>query len=98
MPKEGFHCSSLSVIMNDSVFKNGKNWYPQMFSEECQYIEKEKKISRYISNGLYFLFYFLFLFFFLFFFFFDDSNKEEDSNNDDDLNRRDIPLLFYKRN
>ena len=57
MPKEGFHCSSLSVIMNDSVFKNGKNWYPQMFSEECQYIEKEKKISRYISNGLYFLFY-----------------------------------------
>ena len=69
MPKEGFHCSSLSVIMNDSVFKNGKNGYPQMFSEKCQYIEKEKKISRYISNGLYFLFCFLFFFFFFFFFF-----------------------------
>ena len=27
----------------DSVFKTGKNYYPQVFLEECKYAGKEKK-------------------------------------------------------
>ena len=28
----------------------GKNYYPQVFLEECKYIVKEEKIKRYISD------------------------------------------------
>ena len=31
MPKGGSHCFCLSVILIDSVFQMGKNYYPQMF-------------------------------------------------------------------
>ena len=30
IPKEGSHCISLLVIMIDSVFRTGINYYPQM--------------------------------------------------------------------
>ena len=43
MPKEGFYCICLSVVLIDSVFKMGKNYYPQVLLEECKYIFKEKK-------------------------------------------------------
>ena len=35
----------LSVILIDSVFTTGKNYYPQVFLEECKYTIKEN------SNG-----------------------------------------------
>ena len=34
--------------MIDSVFRAGKNYYPQVFLEECKYVVKEKKIPKYI--------------------------------------------------
>ena len=50
MPKEGSHCICLSVILIDFVFKIGKNYYPQMFLEECKYIVKEKEVTRQITG------------------------------------------------
>ena len=48
IPKEGSQFICLSVILIDSVFRSGKNYYPQVFSEECKYIFKEKKIAKYV--------------------------------------------------
>ena len=36
--------------MIDSVFRTGKNYYLQVFLEECKYIVKEKKMPEYISD------------------------------------------------
>ena len=33
----------LSIVLIDSLFKIGKNYYPQVSLEECQYVVKEKK-------------------------------------------------------
>ena len=52
IPKEGSQCICLSVILIDSVFRTGKNYYLQMFLEECKYVVREKKISKYIINGI----------------------------------------------
>ena len=42
----------LAVISIDFVLKKDKNYYPQILSEECKYIEKEKKVIRYITDYL----------------------------------------------
>ena len=36
----------------NNVLKKAKNYYPQVFSEECEYIKKEKKAIRYITDDL----------------------------------------------
>ena len=38
--------------MIDSVFRTGKNYYPQVFLEECKYVVKEKKIPKYIIDDI----------------------------------------------
>ena len=38
--------------MIDSVYRRDKNYYPQVFLEECKYIVKEKKISNYITRHI----------------------------------------------
>ena len=43
IPKEGSQFISLSVTLIDSVFRTGKIYYRQVFSEECKYLVKEKK-------------------------------------------------------
>ena len=43
---------SLWVIIIDFVLKKDKNYYSQVFLEECKYIDKEKKMTRYITNDL----------------------------------------------
>ena len=40
---EGSQYICLSVILIDSVFRTGKNYYPQVFLKECKYIVKEKR-------------------------------------------------------
>ena len=52
IPKEvcQFICSS--VILIDSVFRTGKNYYPQVFLEECKYVVKEKKMPEYITDDI----------------------------------------------
>ena len=42
IPKEGSLCIGLSIILIDSVFRAGKNYY-QVFLKECKYVVKEKK-------------------------------------------------------
>ena len=52
MPKRSSHCISLSVILINFVSKMGKNYYPQLFLEKCEFIAKQKKTSRYINNDI----------------------------------------------
>ena len=35
-----------------SVFRTGKNYYPQVFLEECKYVIKEKKMPEYITDDI----------------------------------------------
>ena len=51
IPKEGSKFICLSVILVDSVFRTGKNYYPQVFLEECKYVVKEKKMPEYITDN-----------------------------------------------
>ena len=44
IPKEGPQCIWLSVILIDSVYRTGKNSYPQVYLEKYKYVIKEKKI------------------------------------------------------
>ena len=43
IPREGSQFICLSVILIDSVFRTGKNYYPQVFLEEYKYVVKEKR-------------------------------------------------------
>ena len=43
--KEGSQCICLSVILIDSVYRKNKNYYSQVFLEECKYVVKEKFIT-----------------------------------------------------
>ena len=52
IPREGSQFICLSVILIDSVFRTGKNYYPQVFLEECKYVVKEKKIPKYIIDNI----------------------------------------------
>ena len=36
----------------DSVLKKDEHYYSQVFLKECKYIEKEKKLIRYITSNL----------------------------------------------
>ena len=52
MPKEGSQYIFLSVILIGSVFRTGKNYYPQVFLDEYKYILKEEKVPKYITGDL----------------------------------------------
>ena len=48
IPKDNEYCTCLSVILLDSIFVNSdKEYYPQIFLEECKYAIKNKKNSIY---------------------------------------------------
>ena len=38
--------------MIDSVFRAGKNYYPQVFLEEYKYVDDEKKMPEYITADI----------------------------------------------
>ena len=50
--KEGSQFICLSVILIDFVLRTGKNFFPQMFVEECKYVVKEKNIPKYIIDDI----------------------------------------------
>ena len=52
IPREGSQFICLSTILIDSFFRTSKNYYPQVFLEECKYVVKEKKIPKYIINDI----------------------------------------------
>ena len=43
---------SLLVILIDSIFRTGKNYYPQVLLKEPKYIAKENKATRHITVDL----------------------------------------------
>ena len=43
---------SSTIILIESVFRTGINFYPEVFLEDCKYVVKEKKISKYITHDL----------------------------------------------
>ena len=51
IPKDDSQCIFLSVILIDSVYRKDKNYYPQVFLEECKYVFKEKKMSKFITDN-----------------------------------------------
>ena len=51
-PKEGSQCIGLSVILIDSAYTKDKNYYPQVFLEECKYVVKDKKTSKLIIEDI----------------------------------------------
>ena len=53
IPREGSQYICLSVILIDSVFRTGKNYYPQASLEECKNVVKEQKISKDIIDDIY---------------------------------------------
>ena len=50
--KEGSQCIFLSVLLVESVYKEDKNYYPQVFLEECKCVVKEKKMPTFITDGI----------------------------------------------
>ena len=42
----------LSLVLVDSVFKVNKNYYLQVFLEECKYFIKGKEVTRHITEEL----------------------------------------------
>ena len=52
IPKEGFQCICLSVILTDSILRTGKIYYPKVHLEECKYVIKGKKMSKYITGDV----------------------------------------------
>ena len=52
IPKEGSQFICLSVILIDSVFRTGNNYYGQLFVEKCKYDVKEKQMPEYITGDM----------------------------------------------
>ena len=50
--KKDINVFLLSVILMDSFFRKGNNYYPQVFVEECKHIVKEKKMAEYITDDI----------------------------------------------
>ena len=53
IPKDIEYCACLSVILLDSILVNSdKEYYPQIFLEECKYAIKDGKIVNTINEDL----------------------------------------------
>ena len=52
MPKEKVPCKCLSITMLDSVIETDENYYPQIFLEECKYVQEKMKFENYINEEL----------------------------------------------
>ena len=50
--KEGSQFICWSVILINSVFRTCKNYYPQVFFEECEYVLREKEMPEYITDDI----------------------------------------------
>ena len=45
------YCNAMAVLKIDSVYKQGKNCYPQVYVEECKYTNAENQQCNMLSNG-----------------------------------------------
>ena len=44
------YCNATAVLKIDSVYKQGKNYHPQTYVEECKYTDAEKKQCNMLSD------------------------------------------------
>ena len=44
------HCNAAAVLKIDSVYKQGKNYHPQVYVEECKYTDAEKQQCNMLSD------------------------------------------------
>ena len=44
------HCNARTVLKIDSVYKQGKDYHPQVYVEECKYTDAEKQQSNMLSD------------------------------------------------
>ena len=52
VPKEKMHYTCIACIIIDSVMKADKNYFPQVYLEECKYKIKKIQMSRFIKAEL----------------------------------------------
>ena len=72
--------------MISSVFRTGKNYYPEVFLEECKYIVKEKKIPKYIIDNIEISFDF------------DRENSDEQNSGKENLMKKILMKKYWLRN
>ena len=87
-PKEGSQCICLSVILIDSDFRTCKNYYLRVFLDESQYNVKEKKIPKYVTDGLEISFDTENS---------DEKNYSEKSSDDETYGKLSIIMSFFER-
>ena len=44
------HCNTTAALKIDSVYKQGKNYHPQLFVEDCKYTNAEKQQCSMLSD------------------------------------------------
>ena len=44
------HCNATAVLRIDSVYKQGKNYHPQVYVEECKYTDAENQQCSMLSD------------------------------------------------
>ena len=44
------YCNATAVLKVDSVYKQGKNYHPQVYVEECKYADAEKQQCNALSD------------------------------------------------
>ena len=44
------YCNATAVLKIDSVYKQGKNYHPQVYVEECKYTDEEKQQCNMLSD------------------------------------------------
>ena len=45
------HCSATAVLKIDSVYKQGENYHPRTYVEECKYTDAEEKQCSMLSDN-----------------------------------------------
>ena len=45
------YCNAMAVLKIDSIYKQGKNYHPQVYVEECEYIDAENQQCKMLSEN-----------------------------------------------
>ena len=44
------YCNATAVLKTDSIYKQGKNYHPQVYVEECKYTDAEEQQCNMLSD------------------------------------------------
>ena len=80
--RQGSQFICLSVILINSVFRIGKNYYPRVLLEEYKYVAEEKTIPKYIIDDI------------EIYFDPDRENFDEENSNEENCNEKDKEILI----